>query len=232
MQPGCLTSKSLRSEARPVATLENGQRQAMWELFEGHFRDCNREVFQRDLDQKEVALLLWRGHELVGFSSLGTLELEDSRVYFSGDTLVGDSARSQAGLCRLWAEQVFRLAARSPAKRHFWYLICSGYRTYRFLPLFFQSFYPRFDRPTPPIEGELLQRAGRALYGDQFQQGLIRLQHPTPLRDSTVPRGRLNDPHVRFFLEANPGHTRGDELACLTEVVTSNLTRAGRRMLE
>ena len=100
------------------------------------------------------------------------------------------------------------------------------------LPLFFEEFYPRFDRPTPPGQTELLQQAGRALYGEQYQNGLVRLRYPTPLRDSSVPSGRRNDPHVRFFLEQNPGHARGEELACLTEVAVSNLIRAGQRMLE
>ena len=39
-------------------------------------------------------------------------------------------------------------------------------------------------------------------------------------------------PHIAFFLATNPGHVRGDELVCLTELCDENLTRAGRRMIE
>jgi hypothetical protein len=42
---------------------------------------------------------------------------------------------------------------------------------------------------------------------------------------------RLADPHVAYFQAANPGHARGDELACLAELALENLTPAGRRML-
>src|SRR5690349_23459155 len=42
---------------------------------------------------------------------------------------------------------------------------------------------------------------------------------------------RLKDPHVSFFINANPGHVGGDELACLAELSRANLTPAGRRMV-
>jgi hypothetical protein len=41
----------------------------------------------------------------------------------------------------------------------------------------------------------------------------------------------MDDPHVACFAARNPGHARGDELACLCELTESNLTRAGRRMV-
>jgi hypothetical protein len=46
-----------------------------------------------------------------------------------------------------------------------------------------------------------------------------------------VPDGRHTDPHVRFFLERNPGHVAGDELVTVTSLASDNLTPAGRRML-
>ena len=60
-----------------------------------------------------------------------------------------------------------------------------------------------------------------------------RFAQPQKLRGAlkTVPDGRANDPHVAFFLAQNPGHAKGDELVCLTELSDENLTRAGRRMV-
>jgi hypothetical protein len=48
---------------------------------------------------------------------------------------------------------------------------------------------------------------------------------------AAVPDGRADNPHVRFFLERNPGHASGDELVCLTELSDANLTAAGVRMV-
>ena len=60
----------------------------------------------------------------------------------------------------------------------------------------------------------------------------MRFAAPQVLRDDLrdVGPGRLNEPHVAFFLQRNPGWCRGDELVCLTEVSFENLTPAGRRM--
>jgi hypothetical protein len=35
---------------------------------------------------------------------------------------------------------------------------------------------------------------------------------------------------VRFFTETNPGHRRGDELACLVPLELGNLRPCGRRL--
>jgi hypothetical protein len=64
------------------------------------------------------------------------------------------------------------------------------------------------------------------------EEGIVRLEHPQVLKDhlAEVPRGRIADPHVSFFLGRNPGHHRGDELVCLAELTDRNLTEAGHRM--
>jgi hypothetical protein len=61
----------------------------------------------------------------------------------------------------------------------------------------------------------------------------VRFPEPTPLRSglAELKPARLRDPHVAFFVRANPGHARGDELACLSEIEYHNLTPAGGRMV-
>jgi hypothetical protein len=63
--------------------------------------------------------------------------------------------------------------------------------------------------------------------------GVVHFDRPQLLRPhlAGVPAQRLSDPHVAFFAARNPGHERGDELACLCDLDASNLTRAGRRMV-
>ncbi len=55
--------------------------------------------------------------------------------------------------------------AEEPATPLYWYLICSGYRTYLYLPLFYRQFYPRYDQPTPELEQRLLDALGRCKLG-------------------------------------------------------------------
>jgi hypothetical protein len=81
----------------------------------------------------------------------------------------------------------------------------------------------------------ILDALAMAKFGAAYDatRGVVRLPGATPLRHGVAeitPR-RLRDPHVAFFVAANPGHARGDELACLVRVTPDNVTRAGRRML-
>ena len=111
----------------------------------------------------------------------------------------------------------------------YWFLISSGWRTYRYLPLFFRDFYPR-DASMKP----LLDTIAFTKFGDAYdvRTGVIRLATPAPLREGVSdPEARMSNPHVRFFVEANPGHADGDELACLVRVGVDNLTPAGLRMI-
>ena len=75
---------------------------------------------------------------------------------------------------------------------------------------------------------------GSAVFGDAYSaaDGIVRFAEPQPLRPelSLIPANRLEDPHVRFFAERNPGHVDGDELVCWTRLSHDNLTDAGLRM--
>ena len=124
---------------------------------------------------------------------------------------------------------------RRIGQRRWWLLITSGFRTYRFLPVFWREFWPRRDRPTPArLQGLRLQLA-QWRYGPclDLATGVVRFAQPQPLLGALrdVPAGRAADPHTAFFLATNPGHHRGDELVTLTPLDEANLTRACRRML-
>ncbi|HEX2059874.1 MAG TPA: hypothetical protein VHK90_03960, partial [Thermoanaerobaculia bacterium] len=163
--------------------------------------------------------------DIDGFSTLMRMHVAGTTVFFSGDTIVARHRWNSLDLPRLWARHVFAHADAST----YWFLISSGWRTYRYLPLFFRDFYPR-DMAMKP----LLDRVASAKFGQAYdaRTGVIRLATPAPLRDGiSDPDARMNNPHVRFFVEANPGHANGDELACLVRVGVDNLTAAGLRMI-
>jgi hypothetical protein len=117
----------------------------------------------------------------------------------------------------------------------YWLLISSGYKTYRFLPVFFREFYPTYERPTPPAIKRRLDALAQLKFPSEYDphRGVVRLTASAPLRAGVadVTEQRLRDPHVAFFVQANPGHVYGHELACLTELTQANLTAAGRRMI-
>ena len=148
---------------------------------------------------------------------------------------VAPEAWGTPALARTWIAAVNRLRDETPHLRCYWLLLTSGFRTYRFLPVFWREFFPHVDRPTPPGSQRLLEQLARERYGANFDAttGCVRFPRPQRLRGAlaTIPAGRTRDPHVDFFLARNPGHLAGDELVSLTEISDANLTAAGRRIV-
>lgn len=230
----------LRSTVQARHLLPRAVTDRMFVLLAEHFEGTERATFDRDLAEKQWVVLL---HDpdgtLVGFSTLMTLEthVEDRpiRAFFSGDTIVHRHYWGDPALAVVWGNFVLDQAARHPESKTYWFLISKGFRTYRFLPLYFKQFYPRHDTPTPPLLQAILDHLATLKFPGQYdpKSGLIRLEGPQDrLREelAEIPAGRLNDPHVAFFLERNPRYTEGDELACLAEIHPDNLTAAAVRI--
>lgn len=223
----------------PRADLTPEQKAEMFRLLAQHFDGVTAPQFARDLAEKNLAFLLRRGETLVGFSTMlsytTAFESEPVNVVYSGDTIVAPEAWGTTALPRAWVAGVEALRAASPQGRCFWLLLTSGFRTYRFLPVFWREFFPRFDTATPPETHRLLLQLARDRFGAQFYSsaGIVRFHSPQKLRAGLgdISPGRVTDPHIAFFLSSNPGWAHGDELVCLTELKPENLTRAGRRMM-
>lgn len=225
-----------------IEKLKSGDRIAMYMLMEKHFEGITWDGFQSDLESKNWVILLKdeTSHTLKGFSTLllcqkSFLE-EQINVVYSGDTIVDPSAWSSTSLPRSWIAAINFLRQNDPNKKLYWLLICSGFRTYRFLPTFWQDFYPRYDEITPVDIKNLMGSLAQQFYGNSYQEetGIVHFPNPQVLRKGLIeiPSGRENNPHIQFFKEKNPGYDQGDELVCLTEVCFDNLTRAGKRMWE
>ena len=211
----------------------------MHDLLAQHFLGVDRQTFLRDLSEKNwVVLLEDDSGALRGFSTFliyaTTVDRRPLTVVYSGDTIVEPSAWGSPALPRAWIRAVYDVARDYPEGDLYWLLLTSGFRTYRFVSVFLRDFYPRFDAPTPLESQQLLDALSTERFGPAYDAlaGLVRFSKPQVLRErlSGVPDGRSADPHVRFFLERNPGHIDGDELVSLASLARENLTAAGTRM--
>ena len=219
--------------------LTRSDREAMFRLLGAHFDGVEPSTFNRDLDEKNWALLFMDEGILKGFSTLLAYDThhrgERISVVYSGDTIMHPDGWKTSTLPRSWiaAVQCLRQTCLR-GTRLYWLLLTSGFRTYRLLPVFWREFYPRHAMPTPQAAADLLAALAGERFGSCYdrEHGIVRFASPQMLSAALqeVPPGRLNDPHVTFFLERNPAWSRGDELVCLTEIAFENLTPAGRRM--
>ncbi|HEY1170482.1 MAG TPA: hypothetical protein VGH19_03845 [Verrucomicrobiae bacterium] len=231
------TNNSFTAVPREELTAE--QMAEMLGLLAKHFEGVTAEQFARDLAEKNWVVMICKEGRLVGFSTLlvyeTTFEGELVSVVYSGDTIVDPAAWGSSALARGWITAVNELRLHYPRGKYYWLLLSSGFRTYRFLPVFWREFYPHCEQADPQHMMRLRDHLAKERFGERYdeQAGIVRFSQPQRLRQELreVPESRRDDPHVELFLKLNPGHGQGDELVCLTELCAENLTRAGRRMV-
>lgn len=233
-------SPSLTSTVLPRADLFPAEVQSMFDVFSGCFDGATLEFFQRDLSSKNWVILLRDGESgaLEGFSTLALYETEFEgkplSVVYSGDTIIRPAYWGTPELPRSWIRTVIEKSADLPQPLY-WLLISSGYKTYRFLTVFYKEFYPCYNRTTPPEMQALMDQLAAQRFGAEYhpELGVVRfMKGATPLKDGVaeVTEERLHDPHVAFYVARNPGHLQGDELVCITRVHPDNFTAAGKRV--
>lgn len=212
----------------------------MFRVFSENFNGATMEIFERDLSNKNWVILLSDAEtkELEGFSTLALYETEFNNkpisVVYSGDTIIRREYWGTPELPKSWIHTVLEKSANM-VQPLYWLLISSGYKTYRFLTVFYKEFYPRHDKQTPLEMQAIMEHLATQRFGAEYhcEDGVVRFRDgATPLRDgiAEVTEERLQDPHVAFYIAKNPGHVNGDELVCITQIHPDNFTPAGRRM--
>ena len=234
----------LHAQVVPISDISPTRRDAMYRLMERYYAGVRRDAFEDDLSHKDWVIQIEDGKtkSLCGFSSQVvwnvTTQSREARVLFSGDTIIDHQFWGNNPLAQTWGQFALSLidACDQQQLPLYWFLIVKGYKTYRFLPLFFRIFYPRFDARSPDWEQHLIHQLGSGNFPKQYNAttGVIhaavdgcRLR--TGVADITATR--LRDPHVRFFAAHNPGHIAGDELCCIAPLTRDNFTGAARRVI-
>ena len=226
----------LRAYVVSPRALDLPTREAAFALFRAHYEGADRERFERDLDEKQrVILLRDRGTgALRGFSTVLHREVRvgagTATLVFSGDTVIDRACWGQKRLQSAFAGLLFRLRLRHPGRPLYWFLLSKGWRTYLLMANHFPRAVPRWDRAEPPELRAALDVLAAERFGAEYHaaEGIVRYATPHErVRDGVAPvdGALLANPHVRFFVERNPGHVRGEELACLAQVRLRDLVR-------
>ena len=177
-----------------VSELTPPQRNEMFRLMDRYYIGMARDVFESDLDEKRWVLQIVESDTRIlrGFSTQMLLKIELAgrpiRALFSGDTIMDHRFWGHNPLAQAWGRLALTLIDQCLATGHelYWYLIVKGYKTYRFLPVFFQEFYPRYHARTPDWAAAMLDKLGREKFSRHYdaQSGIIR----APRRRTPPPR--------------------------------------------
>lgn len=210
-------------------------------LFEEAYARADRHRFGHDLADKQVVILLRDRDtgDLKGFSTVQIQRIDAPRpatVVFSGDTVIDREYWGQKQLQTAFVRILIAQKLRAPQRPLYWFLLSKGYRTYMLLANAFPRAVPRHDRCPDPGLQKTLHALAAARFGAHYKPttGVVSFAglHER-VRDGLAPLTprHLANPHVRFFVERNPGHVEGDELACLADVRLVDIARIAGRLI-
>jgi hypothetical protein len=214
----------LRATTLAASRLHINVRREAYALFSASYDGTSWFAFQRDLAAKQFVILLRdaRTGHLKGFSTVELFTDGKATVVFSGDTVIDSAYWGQKTLQRAFATLILRQKLRHPTRPVYWFLISKGYKTYLLMINRCPKSIPRHDRPDDAAMRRSLDRLATARFAQKYDPvtsvardlGADRVRAGLAPIDGAV----LANPHVRFFLQRNPGHARGDELCCLAEI--------------
>jgi hypothetical protein len=233
-------NSALRGRVVPGNEVDVQLTDRLYELFDQFYQHVNRARFERDQGEKDWIILLCDPTGTVqGFTTLKLYELEllgrRIRAVFSGNTIIDPRHWGEQELVATWCRFMAQIKRQALSVPLYWFLICSGYRTYLYLPLFFEEFFPCPDREPPQFERTLLDTLGRMKFPDEYCDGIVHVNSPRECLCPELAQPRLaktKNPYVRFFFERNPGYVRGDELVCITEFSLTNTKRLAHKMAQ
>ncbi|HEX2780607.1 MAG TPA: hypothetical protein VHM30_13975 [Gemmatimonadaceae bacterium] len=233
--------RSLVARTVTAPELDAATRDAAFALFRAAYEGTSRERFEHDLAEKQHVILL---HDrdtgaLKGFSTVLVRAVDSPRgpatVVFSGDTVIDREYWGQKQLQLAFARLLARLKLEAPARPLYWFLISKGYRTYLLLANAFPCAVPRDGKEDDPALRAMLDALAVERFGPQYDAAAGVVRYDTPherVRDGIAPvtERALRNRHVRFFVERNPEHATGVELACLADVRLRDLARVTVRI--
>ncbi|MBX7166853.1 MAG: hypothetical protein K1X74_11035 [Pirellulales bacterium] len=229
----------LHVEIVKVAKLSQDIRLQMYRLMNSYFCGVSKDIFLRDLGDKEWALILCTADRRVrGFVTIrsfyANLGNQPVHVLYTGDAVIAPEHWGHHGWLRLWARHMFGLALCSQAIPTYWIMLTASPRLYRMLPGFFCEYYPRESLDIPNDIRGLRDDVVNSRFPGQFNSpvNLVIPFTPTPVREPELARieaGR--DEHDSFFVRANPGYLDGEFLVCITAISSGNLTALGNRLV-
>lgn len=231
----------LTSEIMRVADLSTSLIRQLFTIYSQYYDCVDEYQFQQDLSKKDYVIIL---RDSVGrprgFSTQQILRARihdvPLRAVFSGDTIIDRPYWGEQELVKGWCRFAALVRSESPNTPLYWFLISKGYRTYLYLPIFFHTFYPRYDFATPPLEKEIMDALADAKFAEYYdpKSGLIEFpkSRGQVVKDlAGIPPNRLRNAHVRFFLLRNPHYAQGTELVCLAKIAPDNMRGLAARII-
>ena len=223
--------RNYRSDVIPIKVLTRDTIARMTNLYLENYEGTSEALFRHDLAEKDDAIVLYAGAELVGFTTLQVYSAQHFgspiRIVYSGDTIVHQKDWGQQELAFAWISRIGEIKAQAPEIPLYWFLLVKGHRTFKYLSAFGKSFFPHWKIDRSDLK-PLADQLAFASFGHDYNpdSGVVEFSesrgHLTPsIAEPT--KEEFAKESTRYFLGKNPGYRKGHELVCLCELETTNM---------
>lgn len=222
----------LKYNLKYASELDNTAISRMYILMEQNYNYVSFKAFRTDLSNKQlIGILKDDKEEIQGFTTFAINPCNTGttsyNILFSGDTIISPAYWGTQELAKGWCQTVGGLIAGSPQKKWYWFLLSKGHRTYMYLPLFFEKYYPTFDKDKEDNLFPIINSCAEAMYGNYWkpERGVISFDESHGELKNPFHKTTKNNKHVQFFLKSNPYFYKGDELTCMADLSIDNFKR-------
>jgi hypothetical protein len=226
----------------PLDSIDLEQGKRMFQLMCENYNEVVETNFFNDLENKQWIGLIKDGNATIqGFTTFvinpNGVGGASYHIIFSGDTVIAPEYWGSQVMMQGWCRSVGRFIGGDQSKRWYWYLLSKGHRTYMYLPLFFENYFPSMV-PTP-LDNELQDVAtviSAKVFGYYWQQdeGVIRFdQSRGELKPNLIEATfqKKGSSIVQFFLQKNPNFYKGEELVCTALIHPDKMLRSARTLV-
>lgn len=231
----------MRLDCRTISPIELSEEEIhqMYSLMEKNYKGVAIDSFKKDLKSKDTVFLFSDQDRIQGFTGLQFKPYQFSNteilIAYSGDTVLEQTYRGTLSIPVYWGRYMLSLSENNPSL--FWLLTSKGFRTYRYLSVFFKEFIPM---PSPPNEYlfHLREQIAKEFFGDSFDRttGILdRKENNQAIMDPDSDWNAIRaskDPYIQFFEKANPNFDKGNELVCLAHFHQTNICNYILRILK
>jgi hypothetical protein len=233
----------LKSGVYKVEEIDHKTVIILYTLFSKYYDNSDFSVFEKDFYKKsDVIILKDIDDKIYGFSTIEiiNINIENSEkiVLFSGDTIIDKNYWAKNDLHIVFGKYLLKLLEIYKENEIFWLLISKGYRTYKYLPLYFKNFFPDYKKESlTNIENKILDTVLENKFGKYYdkENKIVRFydkKDRLKKEFAVVEKEKLNDKYIEFFIKKNPFYYNGEELCCICQICFDNFTNAAKRVLK
>jgi len=222
----------LKSSIILISKISPQDKASMFSLMNDYYENVSREQFLSDLEKKDCVITIKEQGLLCGFSTQVLLHRtvgdKNIRILFSGDTVIDKNHRNSLVLPLAWGKMMLSLLKDQPNIPLYWLLTTKGYKTYRYLPVFFKDYFPSPTKELSDFEANILSYIGKELFNGKFDgnRWIIHAKEKDQrLRPGVadITEAKRNKEEIVYFEKMNPNYPLGDELVCLAQFNEQNL---------